>query len=120
VGNSFSFSPAIDALDQLSSALELFYTDVSVGKVSPSATNAIIRQLARILVPLDHSQEPRFMHDPALPRTAIPALSMANSFSSLSKEDRKFAAVELTRKQNRVVNAIYSATKLVKDGATSI
>jgi N-acetylated-alpha-linked acidic dipeptidase len=82
--------------------------------VTVPVANAVIKQLARILVPLDHSTEPRFLHDPALPRTPIPALSMANQLASLPPEKVKFAQTELTRKQNQVVDALRSAERLVR------
>ena len=114
VKDRFSFSPSTEALQKLTSALDDLYTNIESDKVTVPVANAVIKQLARILVPLDHSTEPRFLHDPALPRTPIPALSMANQLASLSPEKVKFAQTELTRKQNQVVDALRSAERLVR------
>ena len=113
-GDAFSFARSKELLDRLAAALDAFYGKVNAGKLPPESANAVIKQLARILVPLDHSEQPRFMHDPALPRTAIPALGLANIFPSLSAEKKKFAATELTRKQNAVVSSLCGAVKLVE------
>jgi N-acetylated-alpha-linked acidic dipeptidase len=114
VKDRFSFSPSAEALQKLTSALDDLYANIEFDKVTVPVANAVIKQLARILVPLDHSTEPRFLHDPALPRTPIPALSMANQLASLPPEKVKFAQTELTRKQNQVVDALRSAERLVR------
>ena len=113
-GEHFSFAPSFDALSQLTVALEDFYTRSKSGSLRPSTANAVIKQLARILVPLDHSALPRFLHDPALPRPPIPAFSLADSLASLPGEQIKFARVELVRRQNQVVQALHDAAKLVR------
>ncbi len=114
VQSSFSFRPALAALHELRNALDTFYLNVQSGSIPAATANGIIKRLARILVPLDHSREPRFSHDPALPRPAIPVLSLASSLSHLPPEQLKFAFVELTRNQNRVVDALQSATALTQ------
>jgi hypothetical protein len=113
-GDAFSFAPSKKELDKLATELDAFYAKVNAGKLPVESANEVIKRLARILVPLDHSEQPRFMHDPALPRTAIPALSLANFFPSLSAEKKKFAVTELTRKQNGIVSSLRAAARLVQ------
>jgi N-acetylated-alpha-linked acidic dipeptidase len=112
-GTKFSFEPAISALAQLSGGLEKFYVAVKSGAVPAAVANKAIKRLARILVPLEQSREWRFAHDPALPRPIIPLLSLASSLAALSDSDLKFAKVDLTRNQNRVVELLQSATELI-------
>ena len=115
VKDSFSFAPSLTAAEDLNTALDELHARIASGKIDPAAANSILIRLARILIPLDHSAEPRFLHDPALPRPAIPLLSAANTLTSLSSEEAKFAKVDLIRNQNRVVDALVAATEIAKD-----
>ncbi len=118
-GKHFDFTPASEALESLSTKLQDFYTRLS-GKSVPVATaNRIIRQLARILVPLDHAREMRFSHDPALPVPSLPALSAANAISTLPEHMINFARTELRRGQNHVVDALRRASQLLEQSLIS-
>jgi N-acetylated-alpha-linked acidic dipeptidase len=114
VKEGFSFTPSFTALEELNAALDGLYAGIACGKIKAEAANSTIKKLARILVPLDHSAEPRFLHDPALPRPAIPLLSLANRLPLLPDEEARFARVDLTRNQNRVVEALNAATEVAR------
>src|SRR5262249_17559497 len=70
-----------------------------------------ITALARILVPLYSTREPRFRHDRAVPIPALPTLSAANEVSTMPKELKASARTPLTRGQYRDVAAMRDAIK---------
>jgi N-acetylated-alpha-linked acidic dipeptidase len=112
-GNAFDFGPARQAISDLDRALRRFGRAVQAGKLARDQANAVITGLARILVPINSTREPRFRHDPAVPIPPLPTLSVANEIRSMPKELRGFAKTQLTRGQNRVVAAMRAAVKLI-------
>ncbi|MBV9562167.1 MAG: peptidase M28, partial [Bradyrhizobium sp.] len=76
--------------------------------------NAVLKQLSRLLVPINYTREPRFRHDPAYTVPPLPTLAVAAELPLMSPELRRFAEVELMRGQNRYVAAIRAATVLVQ------
>ena len=70
--------------------------------------------LARILVPLNFTVEARFRHDQATPVPPLPTLAAAADIAGMDEARRGFAAVQLTRGQNRFVAALHAATRLVE------
>jgi N-acetylated-alpha-linked acidic dipeptidase len=114
-GSAFDLAPAKKAVGDLDKALKKFYAAVGRKKVKPAAANDVIMRLARILVPVNHTREVRFRHDPALPIPPLPALSAAEDIKDMPKERQGFAKTQLTRGQNRTVAALRAATKLVED-----
>lgn len=113
-GNVFDLGPAKQAIGDLNKALMKFRRAVQAGKVEPDRANAVIIDLARILIPINSTREARFRHDPAVPIPPLPTLSAANEIRAMPKELRGFARTQLTRGQNRVVAAMRAATKLVE------
>jgi hypothetical protein len=82
---------------------------------TPAASkNAVLKQLSRLLVPINYTREPRFRHDPAYTVPPLPTLAVAAELPSMPPELRRFAEVELMRGQNRYVAAIRAATALVR------
>ena len=65
-------------------------------------TNAALRQIARLLVPLNYAKGERFDHDPALKFGILPRLEPAASLPSMPAELRRFAKVGLGREMNKV------------------
>jgi hypothetical protein len=65
-------------------------------------TNAALRRIARLLVPLNYAKGERFDHDPALKFGILPRLEAAASLTSLPDETKRFAKVGLTREVNKV------------------
>lgn len=67
--------------------------------------NATLRQVARILVPLNYARGERFDHDPAVKFGAVPRLEAAASLPSLPDDLKPFARVGLVREINKVRGA---------------
>ena len=65
-------------------------------------TNATLRRIARLLVPLNYAKGERFDHDPALKFGILPRLEPAASLASLPDGMKRFAKVGLTRELNKV------------------
>lgn len=72
--------------------------------------NAVIRQVARLLVPLNYARGERFDHDPAVKFGAVPRLEAATSLASAPPELKPFIKVGLVREVNRV-RAMLRATR---------
>jgi N-acetylated-alpha-linked acidic dipeptidase len=80
----------------------------------PAIRNAVLQGLARILVPINYTREPRFRHDPAYTVPPLPTLAVAAELPKLAPDLRQSGKVELLRGQNRYVAAIRAATALVE------
>jgi len=77
--------------------------------------NAVLMEMARILVPINYTREPRFRHDPAYTVPPLPTLAVAAELPEFTSEhNRRCAMVELMRGQNRFVAAIDLARRLVQ------
>jgi N-acetylated-alpha-linked acidic dipeptidase len=64
--------------------------------------NAVLRRVARHLVPLNYSRGERFDHDPALKFGAVPRLEAATSLPTMGADLKRFAKVGLKREMNKV------------------
>jgi N-acetylated-alpha-linked acidic dipeptidase len=117
-GDRFDFSASHAAVEDLDRALADFYSEVWQGRIAPTAANAVIMRLARILVPINFTREVRFRHDPALPVPPLPTLASAKELRSFDDQTLGFAQTQLTRGQNRLVAALRDARRLV-EGARS-
>ncbi|HWL80400.1 MAG TPA: M28 family peptidase [Roseomonas sp.] len=82
---------------------------------APAARNAAILGLARILVPVNATREPRFRHDPAYTVPPLPTLAIAAELPKLPEALRRSGGVELMRGQNRYVAAMRAATRMVRE-----
>jgi hypothetical protein len=71
-------------------------------------------RLARILVPINFTREPRFRHDPALPVPPLPTLAWAKELAGFDDHQLGFALNQLIRGQNRFVAALRDARRLVQ------
>ena len=80
--------------------------------------NRAIRQLARLLVPVNFTRGPEFFHDPAETTPALPDLSVALQAATLQAESLGFLRTHLTRGQNRLVAALRDARRVVQDAMT--
>jgi hypothetical protein len=69
-------------------------------------TNARLRRIARLLVPLNYAKGERFDHDPALKFGVMPRLEPAASLPALPAELKPFAKVGLVREMNKVRAAL--------------
>ena len=81
---------------------------------APAARNAVVQELARILVPINYTREARFRHDPAYTVPALPTLAVAADLPDFTDDHmRRVAQVELMRGKNRFLAAIDAARRLV-------
>jgi hypothetical protein len=77
--------------------------------------NAVLAELARILVPVNYTREPRFRHDPAYTVPRLPTLAVAAELPQFTDtHERRCAQVELMRGQNRFLAAMEQARRLVE------
>jgi hypothetical protein len=113
MGDLFDFAPVEAAIDGLDAALAGFAARVSAGTVPATAANAVLQGLARILVPLNFTREPRFRHDPAYTVPPLPALAVAGEWTHLPAEHRGFALTQLLRGRNQTIAALRDATRMV-------
>jgi hypothetical protein len=81
--------------------------------------NATLRQLARLLVPLNYARGERFDHDPALKFGPVPRLEPALSLASASDELKPFIKVGLVREVNKVRATIREVRRLIRDDSGS-
>ncbi|MCY6382591.1 M28 family metallopeptidase [Hoeflea prorocentri] len=113
-GDRFDLSASKQATEELHAALEAFYSGVSSGSIAPAVANAVIQDLARILVPINFTREARFRHDPALTVPPLPTISTAAELDYHKGEGEGFALTQLTRGQNRLVSALRQAKREVE------
>ena len=111
VGAAYSLAASRDALQELDAALQQFYQAVLVRAISDTAANDAIRRLARILVPINHTLQPRFGHDPASAMPALPGLDVAHRWATLPEELQGFALTQIRRGENKLLAALRQARR---------
>jgi N-acetylated-alpha-linked acidic dipeptidase len=113
-GAHFDLGPAKQALGALADRLEQFHAGIAAGRVKAAAANAALVALARVLVPINFTREPRFRHDPAYTVPPLPTLATAQELAALPPELLGFAKTQLMRGQNRFVAAMREAQRIVE------
>ncbi len=113
-GENFSFEAAFEATEDLQRALDEFYAAVETGQADEARANHVIQRLARLLIPINFTREPRFWHDPAVTLPKLPDLATATMLGEHDEESLGFAKTHLTRGQNRYVATVREATRLVR------
>jgi len=113
-GDRFSFDLAMEATAELGKALDAFYDAVASGRIAPKQANEVIMRLARLLIPVNFTREPRFWHDPAVTIPPLPALAVAAEIDRYQGDHLGFAKTHLTRAQNAYVATVRQATRLVR------
>lgn len=114
-GAQFDLRPAMDALDQLTQKLGLFYARAgkALAEASDESTRSMraynerLLTLGRALIPIDYVNLARFEHDPAIP---IPPLGRLEPIKDLSGLDdnphlRNITLNTLVRRRNQIVGA---------------
>ena len=74
----------------------------------------MIRDLARVLVPINFVREPRFRHDPAVTIPPLPTISVATELDHHGEATLSFALTQLMRGQNRLVSALNRARRMAE------
>jgi hypothetical protein len=110
-GARFDLEPARAALAALNDRLESFYGAVTAARIPARQANAILRDLARILVPLNFARKGAYYQDPAVTLPAIPALALAAELDSFGPDDMGFALTTLMRGRNHVIAAARQAIR---------
>jgi len=77
-------------------------------------TNAALRRIARLLVPLNYAKGERFDHDPALKFGTLPRLEPAASLPQAPAEMKPFAKVGLQREVNKVRATLRAVARELK------
>jgi hypothetical protein len=105
-------SPSRQATVALKAAL------AGLEKAPAAQRNAASMEIARILVPVNYTREPRFRHDPAYTVPPLPTLAPAAELPELTEGHlRNCGIVSVLRGQNRYVAAIDQARRLVEAAA---
>ena len=110
---AFDLSLCVKETARFAEAVGAFQQRAASGAIPTARANAVMKQLARILVPLNYTKGPRFTHDPAVTAPPIPCLAIASEITSHSGQMLGFARTQLLRGQNRYVAALRAATALV-------
>jgi N-acetylated-alpha-linked acidic dipeptidase len=117
-GAEVDFSAIIDDLSALAGELRTWRgeADTRVGKAGTDTAerrrlNAVLRQIARLLVPLNYARGERFDHDPALKFGPVPRLEPAASLPSAPADLKPFIKVGLVREANKVRAIIRAARR---------
>jgi hypothetical protein len=114
-GTTFDLSPARDATTALAAALDRFYAEAAEGTLDQGRANQVQMRLARILVPINFTREPRFRRDPAYSCPPLPTLQTAMELAEHGADILGFAKTQLMRGQNRYLAAIEEARSLVEE-----
>jgi hypothetical protein len=117
-GNKFSLDESRAAADALLGSLEKLYGAIGEKRVAAGRANAAIKDLMRILIPINYTRAPRFRHDPATPVPALPTIATATELDQFDEIKLGFARTQLIRGQNRLVSALREA-KRIADAATA-
>ena len=113
-GDLADLAPAKAEIEALARSLDSFYAQVESGAIQAPEANEAIRRLARILVPINFTREPRFRHDPAYTIPPLPTIAVAEELVHLPESDRGFGLTQLKRGMNRLIAALREARRIVE------
>lgn len=121
-GEAFDLSPARAAVEDLRADLDEFYRRADefrgrpVGDEDARRACAVIRALARILVPINFTRDGRFRHDPAVPVPPLPDLAPAADLAGQApgSHEARVIAASLVRGQNRLLAAVRQARAVLR------
>jgi N-acetylated-alpha-linked acidic dipeptidase len=109
----FDLSPSKATAKALLGRLEEFDRQVREGSIGSQQANAVILALGRILVPVNFTRGPRFLHDPALSIPPLPTIATAAELAGVAPAMMGFAVAHLIRGQNRLVSALHAAIEAI-------
>ena len=108
--------PLTAELRALARVLDVFYRRLEAGlpESDRELANRALIEVSRRLVPARYAETGRFRHDPALPRSAVPALRRLPDAAGL--RDRAphrlpFLRAEVQREVNHAANLIYEGRR---------
>ncbi|HEX4932010.1 MAG TPA: hypothetical protein VFV33_02450, partial [Gemmatimonadaceae bacterium] len=117
----YRFEASRSAIDDLDAALGRFgvhactVAATAVGDPRTKRTNAAIRRLARLLVPVNYTRGPEFFHDPAETTPPLPDLAVALGARTMPEHEHGFLRTHLMRGENRLVAALRDARRAIEE-----
>lgn len=109
----FDLTPTRDALAALRGKLDRFYGAIDSKRIPARQANAVIRDLARLLVPLNFARRGSYAQDPAVTQPPIPAIAIAAELDAFDADTIGFALTSLQRGCNRVVATARQAGRMI-------
>ncbi|HZS92841.1 MAG TPA: M28 family metallopeptidase [Chloroflexota bacterium] len=117
-GGRVDLSPALAEANGLQATLERFYAglDGAVDGARLARANAVQRELARRLIPINFSRAGLFRHDPALEQPPLPDLAPVEQLGATAPGSHQahVLATHLVRGHNRVAWTLGQARRLVE------
>jgi hypothetical protein len=113
-GAEVDFAPVLADLAALADEIRAWRADAqrrAVDTAERRRLNAVLRQLARILVPLNYARGERFDHDPAMKFGPVPRFEAAATLSSAPEAMKPFIKVGLIRERNKVRGLLRAARR---------
>jgi len=112
-GSAFDLSPSRKATEAICAKLERLYGQIHAGTVTEARANEALMRLARVLVPINFTQQARFRHDPAYACPPLPTLASARDLAGAEPERAGFVKTQLLRGQNRYLGALREASRII-------
>ena len=110
-----------DALDlsptrELALALGRELREGSLDDIDPARANAVLIELAHMLIPVNYTRSGPFEHDLALGLQALPGLADAATLGKLDRQsnDFRFLRARLLRERNRIEHGLRAALRVVR------
>ena len=119
LGEDHSLAASLEQVAALHAQLDAAYRRIEDGTMDHAAANRMIRRLARVLVPINHTLLPRFSHDAASAMPALPALALAARWNGVPEEHKGFALTQIRRGDNKFQGAIRQALHEVRMALSS-
>ncbi len=112
-GKAFDLSPARAATEALAATLARLHAGMKRKTISEAKANEALMRLARVLVPINFTQQTRFRHDPAYACPPLPSLASARDLKGADPVHAGFVRTQLMRGQNRYCGALREAGRIV-------
>jgi N-acetylated-alpha-linked acidic dipeptidase len=112
-GKAFDLSPADRATQALAVKLSQLYAQIGKESISETKANEALMRLARVLVPINFTNQVRFRHDPAYAAPPLPILAAARDLAAADAVQAGFVKTQLLRGQNRYLGALREAAKII-------
>jgi N-acetylated-alpha-linked acidic dipeptidase len=113
-GKAFDLSPARAATKAFAAKLGKLYSGIKRGTVAEDKANEALVRLARVLVPLNFTEQARFRHDPAFSCPPLPTLARVRELAGSDPVRAGFVTTQVMRGQNRYCGALREATRIVE------
>lgn len=115
-GDRFDLSESIEKMRVLEEKVREFYKLVESGKNAGDRSeviNGFIKNLERVLIPINYVAGDEFHQDPALNQPPVPALALLKGLRNEKEESRVMEiVVEAKRRRNRINAALKRGIKL--------